>query len=87
MEHLIELDSLSSLLLVLILVDGHATVQAKMSIAMSEMHMNPKMYIDLVTNKLSGCTKVRRIKAVSYLGLRRSLQDAKDYVEKLYEEE
>ncbi len=69
-----------------ILDNGNASVDAKLALARSELHINPKRYIEWVVRerKFSGGDKLQRIKAVRYLGLRYTLEDAKRYVEELY---
>ena len=88
-EFHIELDELEKILLDLILEHGYMTIIAKMSVAMSEMRMNPKQYIDLVVKEkgFRDIPKLDRIIATRYLGLRKDLAEAKEFIEELYEDD
>ena len=82
----VDLDDVGMMMLNAILNEGHAYVALKLSLARSELHINPKRYIEWVVRerKFSGGDKLQRIKAIRYLGLRYTLEDAKRYVEELY---
>ena len=82
----VDLDDVGMMILDAILDNGNATIEAKLALARSELHINPRRYIEWVVRerKFSGGDKVQRIKAVRYLGLRYTLEDAKRYVEELY---
>ena len=82
----VDLDNVGMMMLNAILDEGNSYVAAKLSLARSELHINPKRYIEWVVReqKFSGGDRIQRIKAVRYLGLRYTLEDAKRYVEELY---